>query len=184
MDNLNNIDKETGKKVLWVIYNKKNQEHASLFSALVSKKNNIKCSMMDSKALYSNYKISSDNVLVFLGDIKEEKTARKLLINPNDKYGACYGIYGKRAYIWADTSKFKLKEKKEFKGKYEESFEKIRVLYDSPVWNAMIALLFGAIGIFTSRLITKQKLKNCLLSYGILDFCDKKIDSFLTEATK
>ena len=195
VENLLTIDKETGKKIIYIVYDKENIKTAEVARNLISKTERVKCSIIENKVLYSNYKISSDNILIFLGDIKNISESRKLAVNARvpKAYGIHYGWNGRQAFIWKENIHFSEKDKRNFIAEYEKEFGKIKSKYSLGefIGDAAMTFVFGLIGLSAKKGIEKFLKNKNLLVYGVKSyvmplavakFINEDVDKFINQA--
>ncbi len=185
------IDRQTGKKIVYIVYNKKDVKIAEVARSLIGMTKNIKCSILEDNVLYSNYQISSDNILIFIGDVKNALESRKLAENARNskKYGIHYGWNGKQAFIWKESIHFSKEDKKAFLAEYEKEFGKINSKYSLKdfLGDAGMAVLFGLIGLGAKKgiesYINSKKTKSYILPLAVVKFVNNELEKFIAQAT-
>lgn len=166
LKDLPTLDKQTGKRIMYVVYAKKERDLAVIAQTVISEKKEVKCSILDEDIFNTNYKISSENIILYLGDIKNTLESRKLATNARTerKYGVHYGWCGRHAFIWVNTPVLSRKEKSEFLNEYEKKFGELDKKYNLKILlgDVLIAFMFGLLGLSGKKLFKKYKISDKL----------------------
>lgn len=96
-----NIDMKTGKRVVYLVADKRHERYAHLLQTLISaKRENLKCAIYTTEVYRANMaKASSDNVIIFVGDNPISNAMPKVKNQATTKFGLFYGWYGTRAKL-------------------------------------------------------------------------------------
>jgi len=195
MKDLLTIDKQTGKQIVYIVYSKKDVKAAEVARNLISRTESVKCSILEDKVLHSNYRISSDNIIIYIGDVKNISESRKLAENArtSKKYGIHYGWSGKQAFIWKENMHFSKKDKEGFIAEYEKEFGKIKSKYSLGefIGDAAMTFAFGLIGlsakkgiekIFKNKNVLVYGVKSYIMPLAVAKFINEELDKFINQA--
>lgn len=189
---LENIDKLTGKRIVHIVYDKNSDKIAEVMRAMISNKDNVKCDLYRDTVYFEQYTISSDNIMIFLGDIKRIKDAKRLAKNARqDKgYGMHYGWVGKEAFIWVEPVSLSKKDKEVFMSEHKKELgilKKKSAALGLGI-DVMVLGAFVLIGLGVRKIVqvflSKKALKHDIFTLAAMKFINNDLEKFIEEARK
>lgn len=183
------IDKLTGKKVLYIMADKNCEKYAHKLQTLISAKNNVKCCIYTKSVYRDNMaRVSSDNIILFIGDNNISKPALPNVKNhAKEEYGLFFGWYGKRAKISRSPKFVGYQKQTEFIEYYNQlcaDFEKKIVIYGISDLFVDVAVVgaAGLLGLGIKKFLKRFIDKDLQYNACIMEFFNQGLDEFLESA--
>ncbi|GEM_PF-2734860 len=208
------FDKSTGKKIVYIMADKKCERYAHTLQTLISAKHDLKCSIY-TKQVYKAHmsKVSSDNLIVFIGENDISNAALPKVKNQADgNFGLVYGWHGKRAIISTESIFVNQQSLKDFVEYYNNLCEGMQkqitqfgacndlLTYFSiigggimglgglgiiPIVTSSFVLSFGFVGIKNKNTFKNFKIKKDLQYRAcIMEFYNNGLDKFIEDACR
>ena len=182
------LDKE--KKILFIVADKNCMKYARILETLISERKNIQCTVFDSIQVFEDNKLSSDNLVVFIGKNKVSSSIVEIVNKNFDQFGVRYGWRGTRAAIWIESLRadtiFNGERVNEFAKYYNKNLNEFNKLDEKlyEVRKFIIANTFPALIFPDGELVfgSFQKIKEieeAQYKLGVIEFMKNGIDKFI-----
>lgn len=177
------------KKVIYIVADKNCIQYARILETLISEKANMSCTVFDKINVFEHNKLSSENLVVFIGKNRLSSPIIGYINKKYDQFGIHYGWRGTRAVIWRETILFDNKKIIQFVNMYNEKLTQLKKMSQTKynakkgLVDALILIGGGLIGISSKYIIQKiirgNALRDAQYKLGMIEFYSNHLESFI-----
>lgn len=184
---------DKSKKIIYIVADKNCMQYARILETLISEKANMSCTVFDKINVFEQNKLSSENLVVFIGKNRLSSPIIDYISKKYDQYGIHYGWRGTRAVIWRESIFFDNKKTIQLINAYNEKYTQLKKMSQAKynvkkgLVDALVLIAGGPIGIsgkyIIQNIIRGNKLRDAQYKLGLMEFYTNSLESFIGVAS-